>query len=74
MCIGHCIGAGNVKEAKEYMRISNQIASLIIVTVCLGFAIFSKHIIQLFTSNQDVHKAYLSIVPLVTLSLFPDLW
>ena len=23
MCIGNCIGAGNVIEAKEYMKISN---------------------------------------------------
>ena len=74
MWVGNCIGAENIKEAKEYMKISNQMVALIILIVCINFVIFSNDIILIFTSNDLVITVYLSIVPLLTLSLFPDLW
>ena len=74
MCVGHCIGAGNISQAKEYMKVSNILASTVILSSCLTFALMGTSIIKIFTENKVIIDTYLQILYLAALSLVPDLW
>ena len=73
-CVGNAIGEENVSKAKEYMRVSHQLAIAVILVSTSLFFIFYPQIISVFTNNKSVQRAFQSIISFVVTSILPDMW
>jgi Na+-driven multidrug efflux pump len=51
MWVGKNIGLENIAEAQEYIKVSNKLFICLMMASTLGFTLFAKQIVHIFTDN-----------------------
>ena len=72
-CIGHEIGKGNAKAAKEVFKVALYISMLTIGGSIFIFFVFHNHIIKLFTNIKQVHILFDDVFLLIVSATIPDM-
>lgn len=70
ICVGRCIGANNVKEAKEFRKLIMQIGISISAIAMVSFFFLRFFISELFTPIYEIQQVILNISPLLSICLF----
>ena len=73
-CIGQQIGRQNIQKAKEYMRVLNHTAFVLITASVLSLLIYKKQIIGIFTNIESVKEQCYAVIGIAAMGTFPDMW
>jgi len=71
--IGQQIGKGNLKKARDYHHVLNQIACVLFISVFIIVNLTKVHLIRLFTGNEELVSLCAGVITIAFFGTFPDL-